>query len=166
MAAERVGLLPSEIRAVVRMAALARSAVSASLVAEVCGRAVDEVAAMLLRAVDVGLMVQTGGAFAFHPPLLAAATAHGLSASERARGHAALLGALERQAADVGELLFHARAAGDLVAAARYAERAVERAVRGGAPAEAVRLLHDLLDDPGLPAGSGPRSSGGSGGWR
>ena len=60
----------------------------------------------------------------------------------------------DRHAGDTAlpDLLFHARAAGDLAAAARHAERAVERAVRAGDPAEAVRLLRDLLDDAGLPA--------------
>lgn len=146
---ERLARLPDDARQVIAVAALSRGPVSAPLLSEVCGLGSPEVEAALAAAVNAGLMASPDGrAFAFHPPVTGIAVERGLHPVERRRGHAAYVAALRHQDDDaLAELVFHSRLAGDMVTAARYAERAARHANT----TEAVALLQELLAEPDLP---------------
>ncbi|WP_436500621.1 LuxR C-terminal-related transcriptional regulator [Actinokineospora sp. HUAS TT18] len=146
VAAERMAALSPAARRVVAAAALARKPVSGPLLARVCRLAWDTVEPVLLRAVDIGILARRGdGAVEVRPPALATAIAAGMTTRERIRGHTAMVAALARQDGDVAELVHHSRAAGDLAAAARYADRMADHA-------DAVELLQGLLSEPALSA--------------
>ncbi|SDI46847.1 AAA domain-containing protein [Actinokineospora alba] len=146
---ERLSRLPERARQVVDAAALSRGPVSVPLLSEVCGLGPPEVETALAAAVDAGVLVSTDGrAFAFHPPITGIAVVRMLHPVERRRLHAAYVAALRQRDEDaLPDLVFHSRLAGELVAAARYAERAAQHTN----PAEAVELLQELLSEPDLP---------------
>ncbi|WP_433333482.1 LuxR C-terminal-related transcriptional regulator [Spirillospora sp. CA-294931] len=152
IAEERLAALPPAVRRVVTVAALVRGPVAAPLLAGACGLAPEKVERALLSAVDAGVLVGRGGSAGFHPPLLAAVIRDGMPAGDRVRGHALIAGAFERQDGDaaLAELVHHSRAAGDLAAAARYAERIA--ALDDDHTDHTVRLLQGLLREPALPA--------------
>lgn len=153
-AVERLARLPVRARRLTAVAALIRGPVAVSLLAQVCALPVGAAEAGLSRAVDAGVMSPAGGGlFTFAPPVLGLAVGAGLPAVDRRRWHGAIARALESQESDAAlhELVFHTRAAGDVTASARFAERAAERAVRAGDTAEAIELLQGLLADPALP---------------
>lgn len=138
------------VPAVVQVAALLRGPIDPAIPARVCGVDPAKAEAALVRAVDAGLLaVRPDGAFEFRPPLWALAVAETMPVARRRQAHPAIVRALDGAA--LPELIHHCRAAGDLAAAARHAERAADRAMRAGAPATAVELLRDLLGEPGLP---------------
>ncbi|MFD5250076.1 LuxR C-terminal-related transcriptional regulator [Amycolatopsis sp. NPDC058340] len=145
--------LPATAKRVVATAALLRGRFPSGLLAEVCRVGAVTTDAALVRAVDAGLLdLGDDGLFEIRPPLVRLVMAHTLSAGERRRGHAAVVRALERLGVEaLVELMHHARAAGDLAAAARFAERAADRAAGAGEPVEAIELLRDLLTESGLP---------------
>lgn len=127
-----------------------RGPIDPAVPARVCGVDSARAEAALVRAVDAGLLaVRPDGAFEFRPPLWALAVAETMPVARRRQAHPAIVRALDGAA--LPELIHHCRAAGDLAAAARHAERAADRAMRAGAPATAVGLLRDLLGEPGLP---------------
>ncbi|WP_143027855.1 LuxR C-terminal-related transcriptional regulator [Lentzea albidocapillata] len=145
---QRLASLPEQARPVVAAAALSRRPVSISLLGEVCGLGAPEVEAALAAAVDTGVMASADGrAFTFHPPVSGIVVERGLHPIERRRGHAAYVAALHRDQDAPGDLVFHSRSAGDLVTAARYAERAVQHMNT----ADAIELLQELLAEPDLP---------------
>ncbi|MGO1051489.1 LuxR C-terminal-related transcriptional regulator [Crossiella sp. CA198] len=134
-------------RAIVLTAALPRDPISVAVTARVCGVGQERAATALDRAVDAGLLaVRVDGAFEFRPPLLGLAVAATMPLARRRSAHRAIARVL-----DGAERIHHYRAAGDLVAAARHAERAAEHAVRTGTPAVAVGPLRELLGEAGLP---------------
>jgi DNA-binding CsgD family transcriptional regulator len=151
---ERLGRLPVKARRTVAVAALLRGPVEVSLLARACRTAPATVESRLLRAVDAGVMSREGaGVFGFRPPVVGVAVAQCMPVADRSRWHAAIAAALEQEDSDAAlrELVFHTYAAGDVTGAARYAERAAERAVRAGDTAEAIDLLKGLLAEPALP---------------
>ncbi|XVV06094.1 LuxR C-terminal-related transcriptional regulator [Actinosynnema sp. CA-248983] len=139
-------------RRLVTAAALLRGPFPADVPAEMCDVAADRAEAALLRAADRGVVVALAdGTFEFRPPVLGLAVAATMSARDRRRGHAAAARVLEWRGAPVSELVHHCRAAGDVVGAARHAERAADRAVRSGDPETAVDLLRAVLGEAALP---------------
>lgn len=142
--------LPGAVRAVVVVAALLRGPVSAAVPARVRGVSPAKAEGALVRAVDAGLLAaRPHGEFEFRPPLAGLVVAETLSLGERRLLHGEIARALDGQA--LPELIHHCRAAGELGLAAKYAERAAERALRAGQPAEAAGLLRELLGEAGLP---------------
>ncbi|WP_410585808.1 LuxR C-terminal-related transcriptional regulator [Amycolatopsis sp. lyj-108] len=150
---ERFSVLPVASRRIVDSAALLRGRFTADLLAEVCRVSTVRAGTALVRAADAGLVeMSDDGAFEFRPSLVRSALERMLSAEDRRRGHVAVVRALENRGGEaLAELTHHARASGDLAAAARYAERAADRAAWEGEPADAVELLRQLLAEPGLP---------------
>ncbi|MGH3862988.1 LuxR C-terminal-related transcriptional regulator, partial [Actinokineospora sp.] len=146
---ERLTGMTKEGRRVIAAAALSRGPVSVPLLGAVCGLGAPEMETVLAAAVTAGVLASADGrSFAFHPPIIGIAVGHGLHPVERRRGHSAYLAALRQHDADaLPDLVFHSRSAGDLVTAARYAERAAQNTDT----TEAVRLLQELLAEPDLP---------------
>ncbi|MCK2243435.1 MULTISPECIES: LuxR family transcriptional regulator [unclassified Crossiella] len=143
LATARLHKLSGADRAIVQTAALLREPISVAVPARVCEVDQERAAAALDRAVDAGLLVvRVDGAFEFRPPLLGLAVAATMSLARRRSAHRAIARVL-----DGVERIHHCRAAGDLLAAARHAERAT----RTGAPATAVGPLRELLGEAGLP---------------
>ncbi|GAA2785025.1 helix-turn-helix transcriptional regulator [Crossiella cryophila] len=140
LAAARLTKLPAADRSVVRVAALLRDPVNATVLTRA---GLARAAGALDRALDTGLLaVRVDGRFEFRPPLLGLAVAATMPLARRRSAHRALARVL-----DGPERIHHCRAAGDLAEAARHAERTT----RTGAPATAVGPLRDLLGEAGLP---------------
>ena len=155
----RLDRLGDHGRLAVRAAAVAGRQVSHNLLAHASGLSDGDLDLALRSAVEANVLLPTAGdRYMFRHALLAEAVYDDLLPGERVRLHAAYARALK--AHDVpgtaAELARHARAAHDLVTAARASVRAGEEAMAVGGPDEAARhyeLALELLADPDVAAG-------------
>ncbi len=155
----RLERLDAHGRLAVRAASVAGRRVPHDLLARASGLRDGDLDLALRSAVEANVLLPTtGDRYMFRHALLAEAVYDDLLPGERVRLHAAYVRALN--AHDVpgtaAELARHARAAHDLVTAARASVRAGEEAMAVGGPDEAARhyeLALELLADPDVAAG-------------
>ena len=155
----RLDRLDDNGRLAIRAAAVAGRQVSHNLLAHASGLTDGDLDLALRAAVEANVLLPVAGdRYMFRHALLAEAVYDDLLPGERVRLHAAYARAL--RAHDIpgtaAELARHARAAHDLVTAARASVRAGEEAMAVGGPDEAARhyeLALELLADPDVAAG-------------
>lgn len=154
----RLDRLDADGRLTVRAASVAGRRVSHALLARASGLADGALDAALRGAVEAQVLLPVGGdAYLFRHALLAEAVYDDLLPGERVRLHAAYVRALEHHdvPGTAAELARHARAAHDLVTAARASVQAGEEAMAVGGPDEAARhyeLALELLQDSDVAA--------------
>ncbi|MDX6307708.1 MAG: hypothetical protein QOI06_754 [Nocardioidaceae bacterium] len=155
----RLDRLDDNGRLAVRAAAVAGRQVSHTLLAHASGLRDGDLDGALRAAVEANVLVPgAGDRYMFRHALLAEAVYDDLLPGERVRLHAAYTRALKAHdiPGTAAELARHARAAYDLVTAARASVRAGEEAMAVGGPEEAARhyeLAIELLADPDVAAG-------------
>ncbi|MDQ1602494.1 MAG: hypothetical protein QOE01_339, partial [Actinomycetota bacterium] len=145
----RLDRLDEDARLVVRAAAVAGPRVSHSLLARVVSDQVSSLDSALRVAVELNLLVPTGGdGYAFRHALLAEAVYDDLLPGERVRLHATYARALGEGGigGTAAELARHARAAGDVLLAARASIEAGDEARAVGGPDEALRHYELALE--------------------
>ena len=155
----RLDRLEDSGRLAVRAAAVAGRQVSHDLLAHASGLSDGDLDLALRSAVEANIVLPTAGErYMFRHALLAEAVYDDLLPGERVRLHAAYVKALKGHdiPGTAAELARHARAAHDLVTAARASVRAGEEAMTVGGPDEAARHFEvalELLADPDVAAG-------------
>lgn len=156
----RLDRLEESAQAVIRAAAVAGRRVSHGQLATVVQLPGPELDEILRAAVEANILLPWGeDAYAFRHALLAEAVYDDLLPGERARLHAAYVGALRegRAGGSAAELARHARAAQDRDTALTASIEAGDDAMKVGGPEEAVghyELALELLADPDLAARS------------
>ncbi|MEU1203638.1 AAA family ATPase [Streptomyces sp. NPDC005813] len=118
--------------------------------------AVARVESAVGEAVRSGLLVEDGsgrGRVAFRHTLAARTVYDAAPASERHAAHGRAAALLEEaRPRPVGRLAHHFRRAGEIERWCRYAGQAADIALASGDHVSALALLHELIDEPGLPA--------------
>ncbi|MFE2738060.1 AAA family ATPase [Streptomyces sp. NPDC059349] len=127
-----------------------------SAIAPAWGSAAAVVESAVSDAVRSGLLVEDGsgaGRIAFRHTLAARTVYDRASASERRTAHRRAAALLETaRPRPVGALAHHFRQAGEIVRWCEYAEQAADIALASGDHVTALTFLHELINEPGLPA--------------
>ncbi|MET8275087.1 AAA family ATPase [Streptomyces sp. NPDC005096] len=127
-----------------------------SVIAPVWGTAAAVVESAVSDAVCSGLLVEDGsgsGRIAFRHTLAARTVYEGASVSERRAAHSRAAALLETaRPRPVGRLAHHFRQAGEIGRWCEYAGQAADIALASGDHVTALAFLHELIDEPGLPA--------------
>ncbi|MFF2326340.1 MULTISPECIES: ATP-binding protein [unclassified Streptomyces] len=153
---ERVARLDADARLVLQAAAVLTEPAAESVLVSVSGLAVRRARVAVDEALGSGLLGQDEtGRTAFRHVLAARAVYDSVGVRDRRELHRRAGQALEGDALPpAGRLAHHFRAAGDDEKWARYAEDAADLAIATGDHDTAVALLHELIDEAGLPARS------------
>jgi DNA-binding CsgD family transcriptional regulator len=143
----RLDVLSSEERRVLDAAAVLGHRVPFDLLAQVCRIDEDDLIEVLSRLVDVGLLIEhETDLFAFRHALTREAVGGELLGRQRRRLHERALEVLrELGSEDDAVLAHHAACAGRAEEAARHLRAAAVRALREGAPPQALRLAEQGL---------------------
>ncbi|MFF3055238.1 ATP-binding protein [Streptomyces sp. NPDC057909] len=127
-----------------------------SAIAPAWGAAATVVESAVFDAVRSGLLVEVGsgsGRIAFRHTLAARTVYDRASASERRAVHSRAAALLETvRPRPVGRLAHHFRQAGEIVRWCEYAGQAADIALASGDHVTALAFLHELINEPGLPA--------------
>ncbi|MFE4922850.1 AAA family ATPase [Streptomyces sp. NPDC056661] len=117
---------------------------------------VESVESAVSAAVRSGLLIEHGsgsGRIAFRHTLAARTVYDRAPASERRAAHSRAAALLETaRPRPVGRLAHHFRQAGEIMRWCEYAEQAADIALASGDHVTALTFLHELIDEPGLPA--------------
>jgi DNA-binding CsgD family transcriptional regulator len=143
---ERVSHLGADARTVLDAAAVLQVETTVAVLAATCPLPGDRLLAGLDEAVRAGILVSDGDRVRYRHVLAAQAVYEDLSPPQRQRWHARAADAL--LAVDpppLSRIAHHLRAAGRLAEWVDAAERAAEQAIARGDPAEAARLLAEVL---------------------
>lgn len=120
------------------------------------GAAATVVESAVSEAVGSGLLVEDGsgsGRIAFRHTLAARTVYDRTPASERRAAHRRAAALLEiARPRPVGRLARHFRQAGEIARWCEYAEQAADIALASGDHVSALAFLHELINEPGLPA--------------
>ncbi len=120
------------------------------------GSAAAVVESAVLDAVRSGLLVEDGsgsGRIAFRHTLAARTVYDRAAASERRAAHRRAAVLLENaRPRPVGRLAHHFQQAGEIARWCEYAEQTADIALTSGDHVTALTLLHELINEPGLPA--------------
>jgi len=139
----RLGYLDEAWQPVLQAAAILEPTLDVALLAQTSGRAEEAIIDALDGLLAAGIIVERGEGYEFAHGLVAKVLRDGLSSSRRKWLHRRAAAAIQTQqqgelATVAGALAHHYRAAGELDAAARFAELAGAEALRIGAAQEAV----------------------------
>jgi DNA-binding CsgD family transcriptional regulator/tetratricopeptide (TPR) repeat protein len=153
---ERTGRLGGEARAVLQGAAVLAGPADEPTLSAVAGLAAGQGRAGLAGAVGCGLLAcDSRGLVSFRHVLAARAVYEAIPMAERQDMHRRACRALEVSSPlPVAQLARHSRAAGQTADWCRFAEQAADLALASGDEATAATLLHDLITNADLPAGT------------
>jgi DNA-binding CsgD family transcriptional regulator/tetratricopeptide (TPR) repeat protein len=148
---QRLGRLPSEVRTLLRTAAIIGRTFEASLLAKIIGAQPDEVELLLRDVVDAQLLRISGSdTFTFSHDKIRECLSDEVTAAQRRRLHGFVGHALDNQSEPVdaqrlADLTYHFTRSGDRERGAIYARRAAEHALRASAAVEAMTHYQTAL---------------------